>query len=642
MNMKFTLLTVLLAVSGFLSASSRTYRERYASVLEHYSSDADSMKRKAALFLIDNMEGHESPEGAAMESYIRRIHTMRKTEGIRELQAAWYASLKEGRVEMRPDSSVVSDKFLIQDIDNAFSIWRQSVWHDSITFGQFCRYILPYRINDEHFGGDWRTQLRERYAKVIEGVTDMRKAFALVRDTVFKVTALSNAYCEYNLDPMTCHAVGRAECSQRCILLAAVLRALGIPAAIDGTPMWADYSDKGHAWVAMVTNSGDTYTVFENDTTARQLNPVDASLFLSRYSIREEDGFPNTYTIKTEKTPVKIYRLCYDRCNSGGEHDAGALGNPFIMDVSGRYGLTADVTVQCGGASTVYLCAYLSGRDWMPVAKAEAKDGSVTFRNVGRGSVCVPIAVADGRKDVLSCPFLVGDKGVERRFTPSPTNARTITIDRKYPLCSYTTDKWGLMRGTVFEGSMTADFRNADTLAVIATMPYRMTSLPVMAKERYRYLRYRASSDGFPASLAELQFLTTGADGMERQLSGTPLADGVDMKNVGNVFDGNASTICRALKPGYTLGIDLGEGNGRTVTRIVFCPSTDFNFVERGHLYELYCFGTEWRMIGRTYSKGDSLTFSNVPENALLLLKDRSGGTEERIFEYRDGRQIWH
>lgn len=47
-------------------------------------------------------------------------------------------------------------------------------------------------------------------------------------------------------------------------------------------------------------------------------------------------------------------------------------------------------------------------------------------------------------------------------------------------------------------------------------------------------------------------------------------------------------------------------------------------------------------MLGRVYAHEDKLTFDNVPENAILLLKDRSGGMEERIFEYRDGKQVWH
>jgi len=78
------------------------------------------------------------------------------------------------------------------------------------------------------------------------------------------------------------------------------------------------------------------------------------------------------------------------------------------------------------------------------------------------------------------------------------------------------------------------------------------------------------------------------------------------------------------------------------ITKIVFSPSTDLNFVEQGHLYELLWFDTDWHLAGRVFSKKDNLEFGDVPKGALLLLKDRSGGVEERIFEYVDGRQVWH
>ena len=70
--------------------------------------------------------------------------------------------------------------------------------------------------------------------------------------------------------------------------------------------------------------------------------------------------------------------------------------------------------------------------------------------------------------------------------------------------------------------------------------------------------------------------------------------------------------------------------------------STDLNFIEKGHLYELYYFDTCWNLIGRQVANKEWLSFKNVPKGALLLLKDRTKGQEERIFEYNNGVQIWH
>ena len=83
-NKSLAILLLLVMATISLSATPG-YREKYRNVLEHYSREtSDSLKYKAALYLIDNMDGHCSPEGAAMDSYIRRIHTMQKAKGIRE------------------------------------------------------------------------------------------------------------------------------------------------------------------------------------------------------------------------------------------------------------------------------------------------------------------------------------------------------------------------------------------------------------------------------------------------------------------------------------------------------------------------------------------------------------------------------
>lgn len=635
----FVILAILTCCANNLSAQ-MSYREKYADVLQHYSkSESDSLKYKAALFLIDNMDGHLSPAGTAIDCYIQRIYTMRKTQGIRELRQAWNESLKGRSVQWSPDSALVSNGFLIDNIDESFKAWQQSVWRKDVPFAHFCRYILPYRINDEHIGAKWRKTLREQYAGIIDGVTDIRKAFAMVKDSVYKVIELSNPYCEYNLDPLTCNVIGRAECGQRCILLAAVLRALAIPAVVDVTPMWADYSQKGHGWVAVVLDNGDTYTVFEEDNIAKRFNPIDASLFLPTYHVTEQDNCP--IPIKDRKTPAKVYRMCYEHVNKGYENDPHILATPFINDVSAEYGLTTKVTLRTEVQSTVYLCCYLSAKDWQPIAKAEAKNGKVTFYNVGKGSVCIAMTNEKGRRKVLTAPFLVGNNGIERFFKPNVIRKQAMTIDRKYPLCANTTDKWGAMIGGIFEGSMTADFKKAETIATISQMPYYMTTVKSKNHGKFRYLRYRAPKEN-NTLLAELQFYTTDKTGKEILLTGTHSGEGADSTQIEYVFDGNPATICKGQDMKYSITLDLGKGNEQQVSRIKFCPSTDLNFVEKGHLYELYYFDKTWEMINRVYSKSDRLTFENVPSDAILLLKDKSAGKEERIFEYTNGKQIWH
>lgn len=303
--------TVLLFVVMPYSCFARTYEEKYADVLKHYSSNvSDSLKYRAAQFLINNMDGHYSPEGAQITAFISMIETIEKKTGIKELNLAWNNASKYGGVILVPDSGIVTCRMLISNIDEAFNAWTSAYWYPDVDFHSFCKYILPYRCSSEHIGGNWRSYLYKKYHDLIKNETDIRKAFAIIKKAVFDDVILSNSYCPYAIDAISCHRIGKAECGQRCILLVDVLRSLGIPAVIDMIPMWSDYSNKSHSWVSIVWNN-TTYTVNENDTIAKENNPVDASLFTPRYHLKKEDNCP--YYVKTTKTPVKVYREEYWR-----------------------------------------------------------------------------------------------------------------------------------------------------------------------------------------------------------------------------------------------------------------------------------------------------------------------------------------
>lgn len=617
----------------------RSYREKYKAVLEQYSKNAtDSLRYQAALFLIDNMEGHKSPEGKQMERFKDMIQSINRKNGIRELNVAWNKASKEGAVVLVPDSDVVTDRMLISNIESAFDVWESAPWKDDIDFFTFCQYILPYRCSGEHIGGNWRTAMKEVYGSLVKKESNMAKAFAIIKKAVYSDVVLSNAYCPYELDAITIYRIGKAECGQRAILLADVLRALGIPSSIDFTPVWADYSNKSHAWVSVIGKNGITYTVLEDDSIAREFNPVDASRFISHFAIKAEDKCP--YTIKQTKTPVKIYREEYAIVDSNANRRPWFLSTPFIHDVSSSYNLTSNVIIDMDSNQEVMLCTYVSGQDWMPVACAKSKNGKVTFYNVGKNTVCTTYIIENGKRKYITSPFLVGENGIKKYFDADTFNTRSILVNRKYPLCQYTVDVWGNILGGVFLGGNTPDFVDADTIAIVKTMPYGMTEINCKTQSKYRYFRYKAPNKT-RSSLSELQFLVNGDEKLHR-INGKYICEGIDSTHVEYLYDNNTATSCRGLTIGYTITVDMGKENETYIDLIRFAPSTDLNFVEKGHLYELYYFDTSWCLIERKVASGEELFFDNVPQNSLLLLKDRTGGKEERIFEFKDEKQIWY
>lgn len=113
-------------------------------------------------------------------------------------------------------------------------------------------------------------------------------------------------------------------------------------------------------------------------------------------------------------------------------------------------------------------------------------------------------------------------------------------------------------------------------------------------------------------------------------------------EELNSAFDGNRETIANTKSTKYWIGLDLGEHNEQSVCTIKFTPKSDTNAIEPGHLYELYYFDKKWNFLGRQISTNDFLLFENVPQKAILLLKDRTKGKEERIFYYDTGQQTWY
>ena len=79
------------------------------------------------------------------------------------------------------------------------------------------------------------------------------------------------------------------------------------------------------------------------------------------------------------------------------------------------------------------------------------------------------------------------------------------------------------------------------------------------------------------------------------------------------------------------------------VNSIVYIPRNDDNFIRVGDNYELfYQKGKDgWQSLGKKTAVDYVLIYDNVPDNALLWLRNYSRGREERPFYYDKGQQIF-
>lgn len=604
-----------------LHSYSLSYRAKYADVLKNYSIHiGDSLKYKAALYLIDNMGKHASPEGKGIECYLEAMQQCKPYTDIGRLGKLWRDCHHNAETEMMPDSSVVTPKQLIENIDDAFDMWQYAPWFQEVSFDLFLEYILPYRVSNEHYSPSWRSNLRKVYQVKIMGITDVKVAFTILRREVLSRISNSNSFTPYNLDVNSYEHICRANCNQRCILLASVLRAFAIPAAMDVVPLWADYSTKGHTWISLVLEDG-TYTVFGDDDTPRKYNKIDASVFLNDNGILDALKLP--LQIKKEKRVAKIFRNGFARPN---------------QDVSCNYGLDGHLSVFCKNSDVVYLCTYQTGKDWLPIVQTKVIHDTAVFDNLGKGVVYLPVIKRANRYLPLYSPIRLDENGKVHEYPMTNTDTCTISVNRKYPLCSYMPVQWQKLIGSTIEGADNPNFTDADTLAMIMKLPLGQTNISLNPSHHYRYVRFKTPINEI-ALLAELLFLDSEGNTIDNRY----LSAKVDTNRMAFLFDGDKETRIKALSSGYWVGVDLGPNEKRSVSKVSFAPVSDGNDIQSGHLYELYGFDTSWHLLGRRYVREEQqLVFSGVPRGMLLLLKDKTKGHEERIFEYKEGKQIWY
>ena len=115
------------------------------------------------------------------------------------------------------------------------------------------------------------------------------------------------------------------------------------------------------------------------------------------------------------------------------------------------------------------------------------------------------------------------------------------------------------------------------------------------------------------------------------------------METMKRAFDGNVLSSPKTVKTQNDAWVGLVLGRVVSISKLVYLPRNDDNFIKEGELYELFYWDREWKSLGRQVGSRQLqyLEYDNVPDNALLLLRNLTKGKEERIFTYEDGKQVW-
>ncbi len=636
-------------------------RKELQKVIDHYKGTHERKKLKAAYFIIENLPYHESYYDKRFQ-YFDKIFEQLDTINKARANQIWdslekvYGVFNTYNINSVSDLYVIKADYLIENIDLAFEVWKKNPWGLKLSEEMFYEYILPYRTQDEHL-----TRWREGLIQQFSWLEDSLKSNSDFLESYSQINQYVNSFLRREDEEFLRYPISidynnmlkgkTGSCSDEANLFSWILRANGLPAAIDYTPQWANRGS-GHIWHVLLDEKEVPYTIFKKHRgnfwgaykeklVPKPNNPVGASEF---YVLSPGDSLiPDNVILYDKKKVSKVYRKMFSVHNPYFKDPElyGAFRSPLINDVTNQYVNCADVTIHIPfklKAKFAYLCTFdISG--WNPVAFTAVEEGEAVFKDVGSNVLYLPVLIHDNKILPIESPFVLSEEGEKNSIVLSGNKKSEIRIDRKYPLFGNILNYMNYLYGGVFEGANSPDFNDAETLSTIDRTPYYATTFRCKNERGFRYFRFRADSNRF-SDMAEMEVFQE-INGNVKKINGVTIGvEGDFGHELAKAFDGDLNTYYGKDKANSWIGLDFGVP--KKVTEIKICPRNDTDIILPGLVYELFFWNNKtWVSLGKKEATSNYLKYNNAPENALFWLHCHSGGKEERPFTYNNDKQIW-
>ncbi|MDR0506065.1 MAG: hypothetical protein LBH32_04520 [Dysgonamonadaceae bacterium] len=612
-------------------------RAELEKVLSYYKKD--SLKYRAACFLIENMPYHSFYDEAELEKYLKyyKCCSEREKEIVQIIDSLVNVDgiLSLTDMEKKNDIQNINSEYLTDNIDWAFKVWREQPWFKNVDFNTFCEYILPYRVGNEK-PAYWRKHLYEICNPLLDSIRSLPEcadplfAATFLMDTLSKINIILTNKLPVgpNVGPDIVHwRVGA--CRELCDIAAYSLRSVGIPCSIDY--MTRGDNNAVHSWNVLIAKDRNEYMI----------------------------NFPYTTFIPTEELADRKGKVFRHTFSLNREEMKRINTKPAAVHPSFRYPLFVDVTAAYAGRwsrnlvlsknilydknatwDIVYLCTS-RWLEWLPISLTKADRDSLRFTDVEGNNVFQLATWDSSGLHPVSDPFLFEKETGNIRYFHSSAHQDTVHLYCKFPLHNERYI-YNMLHG-VFEGSNDPYFLKADTLYLIDNLPVRRyTAICIDSNKKYRFVRYKGGKESY-CNVAEVEFYETEnlSVPLKGRVIGTPgCLSGDGSHEYANAFDGDPYTSFEYKHPssGWT-GLALGAP--KSIGKIRYVPRNYDNFIRQGDTYELFYWqNRQWNSAGKQQAHSDSLYYT-APQNSLLYLKNHTRGKEERIFEYRDGRQIF-
>ncbi len=641
MKFKFIHLLFCLIIFGCSNQSKLDYalnlagenRYELEKVLKYYKIRLeDSLKYKAAVFLIENMPGHYSFVGSSIDDYCQKVNMIidsnlediTKKRSIIELSKTF----DQKNTSKCYDIETVKGDDLIKHIDYMVDLWLNGNHASHLSFQSFCEDLLPYRamheiidMNIDSLKSMFEHKLQTEYDLIDEYSHSCYWATIYVNENIKQ-----DLGCLYD---QRIAPLGRLSTLARCrwgsciefaVLGVHIMRSKGIPSNIDYTLEYP-FRDVTHYWNSVSSRSNKRFKYITGDVMPGERH-LDDDIMAKVYRISYELNVESLEMLSVEEETPDIFRDVL-----------------HIKDVTNEYVYTSDVHIQIDekyrkGKKILYLAVFNSGQ-WYPIDRTRIKNNKACFKNMGREVVYLPVYYH--MQKIIPCgkPFLLDAKGSITHFDALSRQIDSAILTRKYPLSERIYSYVKESVGAKIEASNDPNFSNSIVAASIDKWQITPQTIPITLKSKYKYWRYLSAPDGY-CSIGDISFINES----QKAIIGEIISN-ESQETVYRAFDNDVLTYYRSKYPSEGwIGMKFAEPV--IVSKIILTPRNDDNNIRINDRYELFYWDNDtWNTLGMQTASTNKLIYNNVPAGTLLLLKDHSRGNEERIFTYKNKKQIW-
>lgn len=578
-------------------------------VLNYYADSEDSLKLRAAEYLISNMRDKYSEYYNCYwtELYARKFRDEYISDTLNSERMKCISKI------IKWDLECISSEFLINNIDLSFKVWREQPWGNKITFEAFCEEILPYRIDHEPLEENWREIILLTFSDYIDyfknnPTISLKDAVSQINKQLPKFEWISTGLPDRSYTQLL--STPKGGCNDMCNLTIFVMRALGIPVTKDFIIKWPNQRG-GHAWNAVHVEDGSYISFMGTES-----NPGESHL-----------------GIKLSKS--KVYRQTFKM-----QDKDSLLTLENCIDVSHYYKncsfshqikLFSDVNYD----EDIFLMSF--GKNVSSVQGKGVRCGNdVIFNDIGSSILYLPVIYRKRSYVPIGHPFMIEDDGMVVTYDGGESHELRMAE-------AGLNQKWLYrMQTGYFEGSNYCDFREGEILYKIEDRPLpQYNTIKLNQVEKYRFLRYVSPPKG-NGNIAELEFYYE-----KQKISGTPI--GIEGSWYDNgmtkdkVFDGDIDTYFDAPQGNgdYAwVGLDLTDQC--YIDEIRFVPRLTNNNLDDSDLYEIFYWDKDDWISLKPKDKRDGCLYFEAPIKSILFLRNCTQDYEsDRFFINDEGLPRW-